>query len=237
MLLSGAQKEAVKSYGFASLLDFNIDGLPPKLCHYVVENFDPKSKVIRTMKHQIKVDAQDVFDVFGIPIGGHIITELPPLPNCEEFLEAWLRQFPNPKKGQPKIIRSNAIALNILESKEVNYFFKMNFVMLFVTSLVAFDTSGNAYNNLLVRVGNSSDLQSLDWCALVINYLCSSKRSWKPHNKDSFYSGPATFLVVSSYVVQFFVSLDFSFLLPIILFFFFCVFYFLFLCSSYIWIR
>lgn len=222
-LLSDEQKEAVRSFGFGSLLDFNIATLPHMLCHFVVENFDVTSSEIRSGAGVIKVDKEAVHDVFGIPMGETPITSVNVAKEME-FITGWLAQYEDPakveaekqetetlnlpgkklvKKRGPKpskipvpSVRPTAIANKIAENMgQVNEYFKMNFLMLFITSVIYSDHSGAAELNTLYSVSNNADFTTLDFCSYLLQFLGCCK-FWKP-NSQKHYHGPATLLTVS----------------------------------------
>jgi len=198
--ISQAQKDFVRSFGFGFLLDFNIDAPTPRLGHHVVQSFDPKNMVIKNERGDIIVDSQAVNDVFGLPNGGEDIHELKSLGKYIEFHQRWMAQYPHEGKGSQKVYATD-ICSKICSSTEVDEFFKMNFVMLFLTSVIFCENGGKCFDSLLLRIGNDTDLLSLDWCGYVLWHLRKSKTHWKPHNPKSYYCGPVTFLIVSSFFI------------------------------------
>ncbi|KAL8228347.1 hypothetical protein R6Q57_015931 [Mikania cordata] len=74
--MSKRQRDSVKEMGFGKLLSFNVNGIPSKLGHYVVDKFDPKRLFISTHKGNIKIDINTIHNLLGLPTGGIEINTL-----------------------------------------------------------------------------------------------------------------------------------------------------------------
>ncbi|XP_042753309.1 uncharacterized protein LOC122195461 [Lactuca sativa] len=74
--MSKEQKEYVRSMGFGALLKMKITDIPLKLGFYVLQKFDSERMVIDIEGKELKVTAESVHDMLGIPIGGTKLTQL-----------------------------------------------------------------------------------------------------------------------------------------------------------------
>ena len=74
--MSKEQKESVRSMGFGALLKMKITDIPLKLGFYVLQKFDSERMVIDIEGKELKVTAESVHDMLGIPIGGTKLTQL-----------------------------------------------------------------------------------------------------------------------------------------------------------------
>ena len=190
--LNHKQRQFVKDIGFGSLLGFSIDSLPGKLVYYVVDSFDSKEMVIKTSRGDIKCDRQAVHDVFGVPMGPTNIYDLEESSN-NDLENEWLGQWNIGKKVRPANIASM-----FNNDYEISEMFKINILMLFVSTMVESDSNGYIKLDLLKRLPKNSDLRSFDWCGFLLKSLASSKDNWNRDFPDKNpYSGPATFLSVS----------------------------------------
>nr|KAJ0216721.1 hypothetical protein LSAT_V11C300121420 [Lactuca sativa] len=67
--MSKEQKESVRSMGFGALLKMKITDIPLKLGFYVLQKFDSERMLIDFEGKELKVTAESVHDMLGIPIG------------------------------------------------------------------------------------------------------------------------------------------------------------------------
>ncbi|CAI9280562.1 unnamed protein product [Lactuca saligna] len=70
------KKQSVRSMGFGALLKMKITDIPLKLRFYVLQKFDFERTVIDIEGKELKVIAESVHDMLGIPIGGNKLTQL-----------------------------------------------------------------------------------------------------------------------------------------------------------------
>nr|KAJ0210365.1 hypothetical protein LSAT_V11C400193670 [Lactuca sativa] len=69
-------KRICKIYGFGALLKMKITDIPLKLGFNVLQKFDYERMVIDIEGKELKVTAESVHDMLGIPIGGTKLTQL-----------------------------------------------------------------------------------------------------------------------------------------------------------------
>ncbi|CAI9281758.1 unnamed protein product [Lactuca saligna] len=127
--MSKEQKEFVRSMGFGALLIMKITDIPLKLGFYVLQKFDSERMVIDIEGKELKVTAESVHDMLGIPIGGTKLTQLDQWPKDDTSYDEWKQQF---KKDS--IIRLSAIKNVIVSTTQADFNFKLNFLVLFVNT-------------------------------------------------------------------------------------------------------
>ncbi|KAJ0554627.1 hypothetical protein HanHA89_Chr08g0310171 [Helianthus annuus] len=66
---SKEQVDDVKSMGFGSILDMNLNHILTRLGFWLVRNFDEEFNELNVGNHQIKITSDSVHEVFGIPKG------------------------------------------------------------------------------------------------------------------------------------------------------------------------
>nr|KAJ0215009.1 hypothetical protein LSAT_V11C300129960 [Lactuca sativa] len=74
--MSKQQKESVRSMSFGALLKMKITDIPLKLGFYILQKFDSERMVIDIEGKELKITAESVHDMLGIPIGGTKLTQL-----------------------------------------------------------------------------------------------------------------------------------------------------------------
>ncbi|PWA46217.1 hypothetical protein CTI12_AA510700 [Artemisia annua] len=119
--------------GFSSYIKFDISKIPARLGRYVVENFDAETCRLK-LEHERLIEATvtKVHELLGIPIGGQSLLSLKTRPVGDDFEKVWVGQFEGKSAKQ---IRVNDIANKLIESKEVDFLFKVNFLTLFTNTM------------------------------------------------------------------------------------------------------
>ncbi|PWA54209.1 hypothetical protein CTI12_AA422990 [Artemisia annua] len=119
--------------GFSSYFKFDINNIPSRLGRCVVKNFDAETCRLNLEDGKsIEATVTKVRELLGIPIGGDSLLSLETRPVEDDFENVWIRQF-QPKSA--KKIRVNEIAKKLIESKEVDFLFKVNFLTLFTNTM------------------------------------------------------------------------------------------------------
>ena len=208
--------------GFSSFFNLQIDYIPSRLGRYVVKNFDEKTCRLKLENERfIEVTVSTVHDMLGIPIGGESLLSLPTRSVEDKFEDVWKSQF----SKKFKEVKVNDVASKLIESKEVDFLFKINFLTLFVNTMgMCSSLTGELNLDVVRRVRENTDISAIDWCAYIFHCL---KNSRKPTTDLNKYTGPYTFLVVSFILylvlncfhvsVTYLIQLSYSFL-----FFVFC---------------
>nr|KAJ0212309.1 hypothetical protein LSAT_V11C400204070 [Lactuca sativa] len=109
-------KKCVRSMGFGSLLKMKITDIPLRMGFYILQKFDSERMMIDVEGKELKVTAQSVHDMLGIPKCGTKLIQL----------DQW------PKDDTRSIIRLNVIKKVIVSTREADFNFKLNFLVLFV---------------------------------------------------------------------------------------------------------
>ncbi|KAL1808447.1 hypothetical protein ACET3Z_025437 [Daucus carota] len=93
--LTKEQRDWVTKAGFALLLDFELDILPTKIAYNVLQIFDHHSISLKLKDADINITSEDVYDVLGLPNGGHPIVLASPR-KYSERIKDWHAQFSLP---------------------------------------------------------------------------------------------------------------------------------------------
>ena len=202
--------------GFNSFSKFDINKIPSRLGRYVVENFEGESCRLKLEGGKsIQVTVNKVHELLGIPIGGEPLFSLGSRPDGDDFEKVWLRQF---EPTIPKKIRVNDIATKLIEAKEVDFLFKVNFLTLFTNTMgMVAGLKGEINLDVVKHVREHTDIRTIDWCDYIFHCL---KVSRKPTTLQNKYTGPYTFLVVSFKLYKVLSSFHFSDIFVDILFMF-----------------
>ncbi|KAD4888794.1 hypothetical protein E3N88_20867 [Mikania micrantha] len=166
-LLRDKQKEDVRQMGFGSLLKFNIDGIPSRMVHFVVDRLKSKKMEIIGRSGSLKITPQMIHRLLGVPIGGIKIESIVPLEVLDESVCQWRRQY------EGRLIAIREIVEKIESAEDENTFdFRMDFLLLFMTILVECHKNGRVRENILRYITSETDFSKMIG---VITYLKASK--------------------------------------------------------------
>ncbi|GJU45033.1 hypothetical protein Tco_1202299 [Tanacetum coccineum] len=175
--------------GFSSLNNVSIDKLPMKLGWFVVSRFK-NYKLSFDTGDQIEVTRSKIHDMLGIPVGGYSLFKLDERETGDEFVKEWADQF---SPIALKKIRVNDIARKLVESQEIDFLFKVNFLTLFTNTMCKADgLKGEICLDVVKRVREDTVISDIDWCGYVYDCLRDSKLPKGTNN----YLGPLTFLIL-----------------------------------------
>nr|KAJ0216445.1 hypothetical protein LSAT_V11C300134480 [Lactuca sativa] len=177
--------------GFGALLKMKIIDIPLKLGFYVLQKFDSKRMVIDIEGKELKVTAESVHDMLGIPIGGTKLTQLDQWTKDDTIYDEWKQQF---KKDS--IIRLSAIKNVIFSTTQADFNFKFNFLVLFVNTFCESTSLGRCNLFPLSYISRRTDISNIDWCNYVLDCLVRTKNSYIPYSYTSFFVGPSAFLMI-----------------------------------------
>nr|KAJ0187203.1 hypothetical protein LSAT_V11C900500300 [Lactuca sativa] len=159
-----------------------ITDIPLKLGFYVLQKFDSERMVIDIEGKELKVTSESVHDMLGIPIGGTKLTQLDQWPKDDTSYDEWKQQF---KKDS--IIRPSAIKNVIISTTQVDFNFKLNFLVLFVNTFCESTSMGRCNLFPLSYISRKTDISNIDWCNYVLDCLVRTKNSYIPYSDNSFF--------------------------------------------------
>ncbi|KAL8268111.1 hypothetical protein R6Q59_001909 [Mikania micrantha] len=187
--LNKRQRGLVRSMGFGKLLSFNVNVIPSKLGHYVVDNLDTSRMVIKTSKGDTKVDKESVNALLGLPLGGIDISALTEANEYTKFFfSKWRRCY-----GRRRISPGELVS-NISNDKyEDDIVFKLDFLVLFLTTVDCW-RNGLCKYALIERLDLEVDLKAYDWCGYVVDAIKRGKEGWTRCKRSPPFVGPLTIL-------------------------------------------
>lgn len=124
------QQACVAKMGFGNLLDVKLDGIPSRLGFYVVDKFDPEKMEIKLRNGALPFNRQVISEMVGLRDEGVNIMETIVEGN-EEVKQNWLAQY----NMDEKEISPSKVKGEIRKSRVVDFNFKLNFIVLLLTSL------------------------------------------------------------------------------------------------------
>ena len=178
----------VTKIGFGSIINFDIRSLPSKLGLWLVSNYDPTSDELNLGTHVIKVTAQTVHEILGIPLGKVKFNKLKNPSMKNHVVAEFRKQYYN---GQ-KLPTPRNVLDHLAKSKDTGRLFKLNFLTVYMTIMAEITQGGTLYMKFLPFLEEGVHIKSFDWCSLVL--ACLNKTVRKYIGKQ--FTGPLTFLTV-----------------------------------------
>ncbi|KAL8245860.1 hypothetical protein R6Q59_007076 [Mikania micrantha] len=122
-LLRDNQRESVKRMGFARLLNFNLNGIPSRLAHFVVDRLKPKRMEIVCRGGTLRITPGLIHKLWGIPIGGIQVESIVPLETYDLSVSDWRSQF------EGRLLATRTLVKRIESAEDEDTFdFRMNFI-------------------------------------------------------------------------------------------------------------
>ncbi|GKA36949.1 hypothetical protein Tco_0723514 [Tanacetum coccineum] len=188
--LKPIQKACLARIGFADVLEFKCDGIPPKIGFYVVDNFSQHNMEIKLNERFIEITQESISEMLGIRNEGVDIMEEEDA-NDEEMVKNWVDQF-----EEGKDITPSAVKFLIRKSKVADMNFKLNFIVLFTSVMGSVKPKGICDLNVLNKISRKTELEKINWCKYVWRCLKTYKDGWKRDKSKSYFLGPITYLTM-----------------------------------------
>ncbi|KAH6766684.1 hypothetical protein C2S52_017667 [Perilla frutescens var. hirtella] len=175
--MNKAQEEAVRQLGFGSILHLDITKLPQKITYWLLENFDLVSRELQ-LQHgrRLRIEVSNVSVIFDFPRGPHKIQKSVRGQICQ-------------------VMQKDELLTSILSDTTAGEWFKMNFMILVITSMIENYDDGHIYKNLMDCLQDIDNVSQYDWCDYVLRSLVNHTVKWKS-NKTMPFTGPILFLLM-----------------------------------------
>ncbi|PWA87409.1 hypothetical protein CTI12_AA035650 [Artemisia annua] len=179
--------------GFGDLIDFPINEVPTKLAFYVVDSLDVEGMILRLPTGNLQISPQTVKMVLGLPRGSRRLEG--EREKNDLFEQEWKDQYKDEKK-----LTTYAISKQISKTTNIDFIFRMNFLMLVANTLGECDNNYVVKTTVLENILEEDDVSEIDWCSFVYECARLSKKDWATRKRDRtevVYYGPVTFLMLA----------------------------------------
>ncbi|MFS7905135.1 hypothetical protein Hanom_Chr01g00044201 [Helianthus anomalus] len=141
---------------------------------------------------QIKVDKEGIRRIMGVPYGGiRVVRDAEGCADAEKLVETWKNRFVKVPISCKNIV--DKIIENSYADEEM---FKMDFAMLFIAIMIASKKNGHTMYTMLGWFCLSKEFREHDWCQLIMDTIRLRKSDWDRSDRDSFFGGSLTVLVL-----------------------------------------
>ncbi|KAL9664856.1 hypothetical protein QQ045_020265 [Rhodiola kirilowii] len=139
--LTEQQKVAVGSMGLDGMLNLGITYVPTQFAIWLLESFDSKECKLVTPRGDAEIKPMDVNFTLGLPMGGRPI-KVPLRTNHNALLVQRFRvQYGDISENK---IKCRVVSEKIQKTKEADDIFKLNFLVMFYSTMVDSTASGKA---------------------------------------------------------------------------------------------
>ncbi|KAL8255466.1 hypothetical protein R6Q59_030533 [Mikania micrantha] len=187
--LKPQQVEEVKELGFQKMLNFAMNGVPHKLAYFLLDKFDDKLMHIDLGQRKIEVNCDAIHQLLGIPNKGTDLQTIPKLDKMTSFGKKWKDRYPG------LITRAMIVQMIQNSNDDENSFFTIDFIVLFISSIISCRTNGHCKTGLLRKISEDLELKDINWCKFVLDKLRGCKKGWK-RNPNYQFSGAITILTL-----------------------------------------
>ncbi|KAL9682245.1 hypothetical protein QQ045_014039 [Rhodiola kirilowii] len=189
--LTHQQKITVASMSLEDMLHLRITKVHTQFAKWMLESFDLKTCMLKTPRGDAEILPKDVNYMLGLPMGGRPIkVPLRTIPH-ELLVQTFKLQYGGPLDNSVSYKR---ISETIQSSSEANDCFKLNFLVLFYSTIVDSVKMGKSNQRILNVIEGLDDIRALNWCEFVIYRLRHMKDEWDT-NRFNPYTGPIPFLM------------------------------------------
>ena len=187
--LSDQQKKDVRSMGFGELLEFKINDIPTRLGYWLLDKFDADTCILDLNGRRISITPELVNNMLGVPRGDVHIQARDNADYRNPLTKQWKGQF---GKKVTKFYNTR-VADEIVKTKQVGWWFKLNFLVLFFSTIGELNLNNTVNLRFLPCINNEDDIPKLDWCTYIIECLVRTKKGWK---RNEHFNGPIILLLV-----------------------------------------
>ncbi|KAK9049188.1 hypothetical protein SSX86_031845 [Deinandra increscens subsp. villosa] len=152
-----------------------------------------KVKVTKGGKGKVekKDEEETVKTVQDLPEGGIDISSLPKPKKQSEMFKEWKNRYPT------TAFPPSTVVSWIKENNYENWmFFVLDFLLLFVTTMIEAWKNGSCKMSLLSCLDDERDVKEYDWCGYILNRIKVCKKEWIRDDKDCPFIGPLTILTL-----------------------------------------
>ncbi|MFS8021567.1 hypothetical protein Hanom_Chr16g01428921 [Helianthus anomalus] len=164
--------------GFSKILKLKVDEIKSVLGHFVVDRLDTRNTVIRLGEQTTKVDKEAVRKLLGLPCGGIRVNVDNKEAGKHPLVSRWRGRFSR-----------CIISCKDLEDKitEIEYedeeMFQLDFVMLFISTMVGCTMNGIVMYTLLYMFDMDHGFREHDWFQFIIDSVKVCKNHWERCDK------------------------------------------------------
>ncbi|XP_056685405.1 uncharacterized protein [Spinacia oleracea] len=188
------KQQAIVELGFGSLLQLDIPQNENPFPYELVRNFNSSDRSLHLPKSSLDITVEDVYLVYGIPIGGAPVVEWTDEQDPEVlrvFAEFWA--YWQVKSGCPKL--KEMVEKLIKDETPVDDNWKRSFLVVAVNTCIKSTTNLSPNFRFLASTVDLEQVRNLNWCQYAYTSLLGAAMYWNV-DRSRWFAGPLPFLMV-----------------------------------------
>ncbi|CAH1440368.1 unnamed protein product [Lactuca virosa] len=175
--LSKEHKECVRDMGFRSLLLIKMIDVPLKIIYYVLDHFNFESSKVEFENCQVSIDSKFVHEMLGLPFGGTLLSKMDSISEHDEesCMFEWKKRYENTDK-----LLLNHLKNELVRTSAADDNFRISFLVLFINTFCESSSVKKCNLSPLFLIRRDTDLSSIDWCNLIVDFLVMTKKVLQP---------------------------------------------------------
>ncbi|KAL8225029.1 hypothetical protein R6Q57_017586 [Mikania cordata] len=194
--LSTKQKDLIAKLGFEKMLSLQVDGIPHKLGHFVVDKFDALKMEISLKGGVVRINVDTINWLLGIPKTGTNLKTFTPRKKLSPRIQQW-RDLYKSEYVSPREIAYRMAA----DTSDESFHFQLDFLLQFISTNVECHAHGKCKLEILDYFNDHIDISQINRSAYVLDSIRNCKNGWKPFSNTPF-KGALTILTLL-YVASF----------------------------------
>ncbi|KAK9065404.1 hypothetical protein SSX86_016787 [Deinandra increscens subsp. villosa] len=172
-----------------SMASLSISSVPTKLGYWLLSNYDHKTNMLNIGSEKLKLTAQIVNRILGIPMGKLEVDEVDKGAYVDPVILEWRCQW-GAKSGLKTV---KDVLTRIKETTNHGRQFKLNVLVVIISTIAEITKQSTVNMRCLKSITKDGVCTEYNWCKYVVTCLNRTKESW---NGNEYYNGPITFLVL-----------------------------------------
>ncbi|KAL8215723.1 hypothetical protein R6Q57_022560 [Mikania cordata] len=179
--LSIKQNDLITKLGFGKLLSLQVDGIPHKLGHFVVDKFDAVKMEICLKGGVVRINVDTIDWLLGIPKTGADLKTFTPRKKLSPRIQQW-RDLYKSEYVSPREIAYRMAA----DTSDESFYFQLDFLLLFISTMVECHAHGKCKLEILDYFNDHTHISQINWSAYVLDSIRNCKNGWKPFSNTPF---------------------------------------------------
>ncbi|KAL8257481.1 hypothetical protein R6Q59_029522 [Mikania micrantha] len=147
-----------------------------------------------TTEQPIYINESGAEPVTGIPKEGLNLILIKRVRELSGYVATWMDLY------QSDLVVASEIVARIMSSKDENVLFEIDFIVLFLTTIVECTVTGKCNMQILNMISEVVHFKDINWSGYVVDKLRHCKNNWNRMNKSSYFTGGLTILTVRIYM-------------------------------------
>ncbi|KAL8262708.1 hypothetical protein R6Q59_024057 [Mikania micrantha] len=160
--LSTKQKDLIAKLGFGKLLSLQVDGIPQKLGHFVIDKFDAVKMEISLKVGVVRINVDTIDWLLGIPKTGADLKTFTPRKKLSPRIQQWRDLY------KSEYVSPREIAYRMAtDTSDESFYFQLDFLLLFISTMVECHAHGKCKLEILDYFNDHTYISQINWESLL----------------------------------------------------------------------